>query len=116
MKELSLSNSFNPLLLPYNYYNSDINTTCDLLEKLWSIILNKKAKLTKIAISFSLILFELAKKEAINLYSISNMLQQKFQSQDPFSLINLIIFKYSSLLLDCFYLHSSSHNNFNNHH
>ena len=75
MSELSLSNSFNPLLLPFEYYDIDINVTCDLLEKFWFIILNKNIELVKLATSFSLILFELAKSDAVNLHSISNMLK-----------------------------------------
>lgn len=75
MKDLSFSNSFNPLLLPYEYYGLDINVTCDLLEKFWVLILNQNIKLVNIATAFSLILFELSKSDAINLYSISNMLK-----------------------------------------
>lgn len=75
MNDLSFSNSFNPLLLPYEYYDSDINVTCDLLEKFWLLILGEDTELTKIATSFCLILFELAKSDAINLYSISSMLK-----------------------------------------
>lgn len=79
------SNCWNPLMFPFNVYKSDKDKAIEILNNIGETIFENDTvsdifwsnACRDLFIGFSLILFENAKEEAINLFSINNMLNEE---------------------------------------
>ena len=85
LRKSANSNSWNPLTLPYKIYSSDKDKSVELLKNIgYSIFYDDNTSdifwtsaSMDLFVGFSLVLFESAKEEAINLFSVNNMLKQE---------------------------------------
>ena len=85
LRKSSNSNSWNPLTLPYKLYNSDKDKCVELLKNIgYSIFYDETVNdffwinaSMDLFVGLCLILFQNAKEEAINLFSVNNMLKQE---------------------------------------
>ena len=88
LKKLLHSNSFNPLSLPYSVYKNSVDKCVSLLketsEYIFVDINDKEIKVSciNIFVALSLIIFKYAREDAINLFSLNNLINH----QDIFGL------------------------------
>lgn len=109
LKKIGKSNSFNPLSLSYSFYQKDKEKCVDTLKDMASYIFidinDKKIRnnCVDVFIALSLLLFSFAREDAINLFSVNNLVKH----EEVFGLSLTLLerdsqeFHYLAKLLEC---------------